>query len=481
MKRSGKLILLLLVAVLLCGGYLAVQHFTQKETVETEEVEIALLNAEADDVVELSWALDGETVSLQKTDAGWTMEGDGAFPVDQTTARQLADDMAGLTANRQLTGVETLSDYGLEEPTFAVTVTLADGSWYLISQGSLNALSNDAYVQISGDDSVYVVSDAPADSFDLGLEDLMALEVLPEIGDVMDVHLSTPEKELTVRYQAAGSDAYVDVDTGKQMDADAVNALIDALGAIDWTGCISYAATDEERIACGLDEPTAEVRVTFTSELAGEDGETTLETGEYGLLLGGTSSDDGSVYAATAADSSMIYTISSDDAQTIYDALDGGLESAKVFSVDWEDVAQVRATVAGEELVIARAADEPEAAGTAEAAPDEEATEATADAETAGADEAADTAAAWLANGMAVDAEMWARFTEAVDALETTEAESEGEGDVLLTLAIERSDGMIQSAEILDSSADAYALAGEARTLDAAAIDEIVRILRHLN
>lgn len=464
MKRSGKMILLLLVAVALCGGYLAVQNLAQKEVVEAEDVQIKLLAAEADEVTGMSWALDGETVSLEKADGQWVLDGEPDFPVNQEAAQKLAQAVADLTANRQLTGVETLSDYGLEEPTFAVTVTMADGEWRLISQGERNALSGDAYVQISGDESVYIVSDAPADAFDVTRSDLLAMETLPEIGDVMRIELTSPERALSLRYRSAGSGNYVDEATDRAMDDDAVEALIETLKSIEWTGCISYAASDEERMQFGLDEPTAQVKVSFSTEQeSGEDdGETVLESGEYSLLLGGTSSDGGSVYAAAAADSGMVYTVSSEDAQKIYDALDGGLESARVFSVDWDDVAQIRVSVGDSQLLIERGAQD-------EAQP--EATE---------EPEATEAQSEWQIGGQSVDAELWTRFTEAIDALEGAATEVEGAGDALLSVEIELSDGAVQSAEFLDTDADAYAIRGEAKSVEAAKIDEILRILRHL-
>ena len=592
MKRSGKMILLLLVAVALCGGYLAVQNLSQKETVAAEDVQISLLNAEADDVTGLSWETDGAAVTLKKQDGVWRMDGDDAFPVDQDAAQKLAQSVANLTANRRLSGVETLSDYGLEQPTFAVTVTLADGDWHLISQGALNALSGDAYVQVSGSEDVYIVSDAPADAFDLGREDLLAMESLPEIADAMQLELSTPERAQTLRYRAAGTDSYEDAETGRLMDADAVASFIDALNAINWTGCVSYSAGDAERTRFGLDEPTAEVRVRYAADAddgdAAENGDAAAasddatasddgaaDTGEFVLLLGGTSSDDGSVYAATSADSAMIYTISSADAQAIYDAIDGGLESNRVFFADWDAATAVRVTAGGMQLTIARGAAEPAEADGADAtaepkangvaatataaASDAEATagsendeaeepaatataaasgatatagskndegeepaatataaasdaaattgseaeaeangadalteaEATGeadetDATAAEADATADSEAtaaaepsAWRVNGQPVDEELWSRLTDALDALESAEAETTQTGDAILTIEIDQDGGATQRAVFLDG-VDSYAIQSEPRAVDAARIDEILRILRHL-
>ena len=547
MKRSGKMILLLLVAVALCGGYLAVQHLSQKEIVAAEDVQISLLNAEADDVTGLSWETDGAAVTLKKQDGVWRMDGDDAFPVDQDAAQKLAQSVANLTANRRLSGVETLSDYGLEQPTFAVTVTLADGDWHLISQGALNALSGDAYVQVSGSEDVYIVSDAPADAFDLGREDLLAMESLPEIADAMQLELSTPERAQTLRYRAAGTDSYEDAETGRLMDADAVASFIDTLNAINWTGCVSYSAGDAERTRFGLDEPTAEVRVRYAADAddgdAAENGDAAAasddatasddgaaDTGEFVLLLGGTSSDDGSVYAASSADSAMIYTISSADAQAIYDAIDGGLESNRVFFADWDAATAVRVTAGDMQLTIARSAAEPaeddEAEATAE--PEEPAATATAaasgatatagseaEAETTGADalteaeatadepeatgeadeaeataDEADTTAdseataaaepsEWRVNGQPVDEALWSRLTDALDALESADSEADRTGDAIATIEIDQDGGATQRAVFLDG-VDSYAIQSEPRAVDAARIDEILRILRHL-
>ncbi|MDO4355522.1 MAG: hypothetical protein Q4E13_03290, partial [Clostridia bacterium] len=86
----------------------------------------------------------------------------------------------------------------------------------------------------------------------------------------------------------------------------------------------------------------------------------------------------------------------------------------------------------------------------------------------------------WQIGGQSVDAELWTRFTEAIDALEGAATEAEGAGDELLSVEIELSDGAVQSAEFLDTDADAYAIRGEAKSVEAAKIDEILRILRHL-
>ena len=78
-----------------------------------------------------------------------------------------------------------------------------------------------------------------------------------------------------------------------------------------------------------------------------------------------------------------------------------------------------------------------------------------------------------------MDEALWNRLTDAMDALESAEADADGAGDAILTIGIEQADGTTQRVTFLDGL-DSYAIQGEPRTVDAAKTDEILRILRHL-
>lgn len=473
MKRSTKMILLLMVVAALACSYLAVQNFSQKETVEAADVEYPLLSGA--EVTAISWASGDENISLEQQDGAWTMADDAAFPVDQEKAADMAADIGSLTARRQLTGVESLADYGLDAPLFSVTVSLADGTAATIEQGGDNSLSGQTYVRVSGDDSVYLVDDAPAEILDAARDDLLAMESVPEIGDIMTIELSSHETVRKIRYESG--DNYVDPDTGKAMDAEAVSTFIDMLTGIQWTGVASYTATAEDKANWLLDDPVAKVVVssTITEEL--EDGGVDIQVVEYTLIIGNVTEDNENVYAMIDADSSMVYTLANADAEAVYDALQGSLESAQVIAVDWGELQQLSLMMGAQTIHVEKVTVEAptETENTAE--------DGTSDGETAdGAvvEEAPVETEQWQMNGTAVNEQLWNRLTALIDGLEFAEAETVSGADEYLVLAFEAADGSAKTLTLVDESADAYGIANEPKTVPADVIDEIVRILRHL-
>ena len=471
MKRSTKMILLLMVAVALCCGYLAVQNFAQKETVETADVSYPLLNEQA--VTAMTWTDGDETYTLEKQDDVWSLTGNEDFPVDQDAAQDMADELESMTASRQLTGVESLADYGLENPVFTVTVTLEDGSEVTISQGNENSLASQDYVQVSGDDSVYMVSDAPADVFDVSLDDLMTIEDLGTVADISTIVLKTPTTEHTFRFASGATTRYIEEETGKLLDTELVESFAADAAAIEWSSVVSYSATDEELVAYGLDDPVTALYITSTDETEDADGETVNITHEFSLLLGGFTSDSSEVYAMIDG-GRMIYTIAEEDANPIFKALQGSLESNLALVVDWDDLTEITLMMGADAVTVSKtsveAAVEVDAEGEAEA--DEESDD-TAEAETEIVDQ-------WQMDGVAVDEELLERAIDLLQTLETSAADEGSAAEDYLTLAFVEADGDTVTLTVQDTGADAYGVSGEAKTVPAATIDEVARLFRHL-
>lgn len=455
MKRSTKMILLLMLAAALACCYLAVQNFSIKETVQTETTDYPLLSE--GDAAGIRWNAGGEEIALRLTDGVWKLEEDGAFPVDQKKAADIAEEICDLTATRQLTGVESLEDYGLAEPLFSVTVDMADGTQTVIYQGSENSLSGQTYVQVSGDDSVYLVDDAPSDILDADRDDLIAMESVAEIGDVMTIEMSSHNTLHTIRY--ASGDRYYDPETDRTMDAQAVSDFIDLLTGIEWTGVASYSATADDKENWLLTDPVAKVVVSSTVEETLEDGSADIQVVEYTLIIGNETEDGESVYAMIDPDSTMVYTLGTDDAYAVFDALKGGLESTQVISVNWDELTGL-SLICGDKTVTA----------------EKVAVEASDDTE----DSDAEAAEQWQVGGVAVDGEKWSRVQTMIDEMEFTETDDISDAAEYAVLRFETADGTAVTLTFLDASAEAYAIAGEAKSVPASEIDELLRLLRHL-
>lgn len=119
MKRSIKMLMLLVVLAVFVGGYFGVQQLSKTEQV-TEETGNFDLNARtAEDVSGLRWTLEDTVYDFVNNGGTWQKQGDAAFPVDQQKLQTMAEDLLALKATRKLEEVTSPADYGLADPAFS--------------------------------------------------------------------------------------------------------------------------------------------------------------------------------------------------------------------------------------------------------------------------------------------------------------------------------------------------------------------------
>ena len=133
MSRGGRLLALLAVLAVLCGGYFVVTNMTQKEAVIETGGSFEVAGLTPDEITSMAWQNGDETIRLVRADGVWSLDGEANFPLKQDVADELASDIAALEATHTVTGGADAADYGLDEPAFTVTVendsgdTLSDG------------------------------------------------------------------------------------------------------------------------------------------------------------------------------------------------------------------------------------------------------------------------------------------------------------------------------------------------------------------
>ena len=148
--------------------------FNAEDTTK-EENEIAVLTVEREDIrsalIEnsqgtLRFTYDGET---------WTNEEDPAFELNQDSVSALFNRLNPLNAIRDLGAQEELADYGLEEPSITITVTLEDGQEFSVYLGK-EASDGSLYFMTSESDHIYTGDSYLATAFDCTMTDLEAEE-----------------------------------------------------------------------------------------------------------------------------------------------------------------------------------------------------------------------------------------------------------------------------------------------------------------
>lgn len=300
MKAKQRTLLFLLVLAALLGGALALLTHADRQAEqaasEAAEGSIPLLSVTSDTLEQAAVQYNGETLTLQPGENGWTLADDPDYHLDDSACDTIRTALVGLKAKRQLTA-EPGEDYGFDTPQLVLTVQAA-GETTTLTVGAENPVTGDVYVRREGDDALYTVDAAKFASMEktkaelfgafspagLTVSDIEAVRYTLQSGETVSLRaVSEPTGADSSTYQTVWrlTDA---PDT--TLDSDKTDALLAALASY-----VTGQDTSAEPSACGMDDPlvtadvtTAEGTVTLTYGI-GTDG--------YYMMVSG----DSSVYA----------------------------------------------------------------------------------------------------------------------------------------------------------------------------------------
>lgn len=434
MKRSIKLLVLVVVLALCVGGYLGVQQLNQTQKVSEETGTFDLTARVAEDLTGLSWTANDTTFDLTHDGGAWQRTDDPAFPMDQDKTQAMADDLLALTATRKIENVTSPADYGLAEPAFTVTARWKDGTETTYAMGDDTPFGDGYYLLLSGQDTViYTIEDDLSDIFDTTMNALAVLETIPAaenvtrltVGDSLDLALA--EASLTINpdqlwYAAEG------------YPVDGAEDLVEAIQTISWDELVTASASDEELTAWGLDDAATAVTL--------YDGENAVVS----ILLGNTD-DDGNYYARLPG-STMVYTVAAADVSDLLTVAAEDMRSATILSLPYEQVQTAALTAGSAEYTL----------------------------------EPADVATATdLEGGEAANPgeDLWALV---LGLTAKGEPEAAVPGDTVLTIEVRSVSGMEATLTIAEYDADSYLLTMEERTalVSADEVDKLVRQVKQL-
>ena len=126
-KNKWKLPAAGLAALALLLGLYGVLRATNAENEEGETEGEALTAMASEDITELAVTIDGQEAVFVREDSEWKKSGEDSFPVNKDKLDTLAETFSGLTADRELSDIEDLSEYGLDSPVSTVSLTDAEG------------------------------------------------------------------------------------------------------------------------------------------------------------------------------------------------------------------------------------------------------------------------------------------------------------------------------------------------------------------
>lgn len=231
-------LLLLCAAVLLCAGlYAYIPREAEAPVPTPEPTAIPVFSVSPETVTGLSWDYAARTLSFQRDADGWHYPEDKHFPLDQNGARfeALFSALKNVTAQRCLPSAADPAEYGLTHPSTVITVTQQDGTATTLTIGDQNPVTAEYYLQVSGDDSVYLIDGSLPRAFACGLFDLVKTDPIPDLSDAVEYSANgqTYRKDAQSQWQDA---------QGNAADTD----LTALLANLRYSACIDYYADSDE-------------------------------------------------------------------------------------------------------------------------------------------------------------------------------------------------------------------------------------------
>lgn len=314
-KKTVKLVSAVVVLGVLCAAYEGVNFYvTSQEEKETEEndTSVDLVSLEADDITAVSFTADQNEVEFDKKDDSWTEKSDANFPVNQDTVDSAVKGVASLTADQEISDVEDMSQYDLDNPQNTITLTTADGDTSL--QVGMESSNNQYYVKKEDDDkNVYLVSSSSIEPFMGTLYDFAESGTFPSVtsATITDVKV---DKENSYELTQDADNLFWNVSDGKtteKADTTKAGTVTSAIGSLAYDKFVDYNCTDDSKY--GFDDPYAVITVKYTEE----EQETQTVEKTLTIYVGDETGDDRYV---KVDDSREVYTITKDSLTDILDS-----------------------------------------------------------------------------------------------------------------------------------------------------------------
>lgn len=314
-KKTVKLVSAVVVLGVLCAAYEGVNFYvTSQEEKETEEndTSVDLVSLEADDITAVSFTADQNEVEFDKKDDSWTEKSDANFPVNQDTVDSAVKGVASLTADQEISDVEDMSQYDLDNPQNTITLTTADGDTSL--QIGMESSNNQYYVKKADDDkNVYLVSSTSIEPFMGTLYDFAESGTFPSVtsATITDVKV---DKENSYELTQDADNLFWNVSDGKtteKADTTKAGTVTSAVGSLAYDKFVDYNCTDDSKY--GFDDPYAVITVKYTED----EQETQTVEKTLTIYVGDETGDDRYV---KVDDSKEVYTITKDSLTDILDS-----------------------------------------------------------------------------------------------------------------------------------------------------------------
>lgn len=328
-KKGGTLLILLVVLTLMILLYLLVMNKSKNEEEEVTEDTITLLSIDSATVSEISYTLNGITLTYLKSNDAWVDKADTKAPINQDNITNMLSQVANLSADKIVVeDPEDLDEYGLEDPTLIVNLTCEDGTTFKLNLGDKLGIGAGYYAKRSDENTVYSVAEGIYSAFNFTQNQMYEIEEFPTITTTNITNINVVKDGADIfkaDYDQSAADAgeyyawriskpYNTVQKGDSMKFE---SYFESYGSVSLSECVDYKGADLSKY--GLDNPSATIDLSYYTETTEDSASTVEEDADTNKNTSTDSISDSEVEASTTdeQDTTEVATVRTDYKLTI--------------------------------------------------------------------------------------------------------------------------------------------------------------------
>ncbi len=168
-KLSGgvRIVLLLAVLSIAVGIYFGLTAYNDRQA-EKEDSQTEMLSVKTSDVISFTYDLDGVNYTFEREDgkSDWMYVQDPSLELDQDTVTDMLSAGTSVSTKTIIAdNLENASEYGLDHPSFTLSMNLKDSTVKTICLGTLNPMTSEYYSYIEGDERIFTLEQDFLSSF----------------------------------------------------------------------------------------------------------------------------------------------------------------------------------------------------------------------------------------------------------------------------------------------------------------------------
>lgn len=173
-KQFKQLICLVVILVLFVVGYVISIYKVDNVEILDQVSVTSVIKTDVSSVKSVTYIHDSVTVSLERDGDKWVLSDDKSFDLDQDKAADIVNYATNLNARTKLEDPSDLSEYGLDDPSYVVSFTDAQGVERVYYIGDQFAIDGTYFAKVEGDDTIYTVTEYYPNAFITDKEQLKA-------------------------------------------------------------------------------------------------------------------------------------------------------------------------------------------------------------------------------------------------------------------------------------------------------------------